>query len=333
MTRLLLVILTSILVVPTMHVQNPQESVLPKPSDYTLFGSTCKGRPWKLKAHALGRRVVFGKTVRCELLVHTCEGLKIYRSGVRDSKPDVCADYYHTATELNRIEVCCDEKDPSKPAVSDCQPKDEYVKPWFDPSAPGCQQLQDTEFRGTYSDGKCTMTLRACGYELLRSVETMSDPTKCNRRESYIGYWGGEATTVLPQKVCCDIFAEAARAGGCNPAKDADCDGDANDVDDYLHIDFPFVAPIEDMPMPPSVDLKNFDPRPPGLGWEEVMPNETCAKCKWVAVGAKLTCSPDKVKDHEYKVTWRCPSTGVERVVTKRAPATAPCSAQRSAAD
>lgn len=136
-----------------------------------------------------------------------------------------------------------------------------------------------------------------------------------------------------PNKVCCDIWREGVSAGsGCNPETDADCDGLPNDRDSFLNAR-PYYAP----PRPGSVDGQffqgnvadsdpaNFDPRPAGLNWDELMPNEPCKRCKWVALSGKLTCSPDGRTEHEYKATWACPSSGVQRVVTKRAPASAHC--------
>lgn len=202
--------------------------------------------------------------------------------------------------------------------------------PWFDPSAPGCQDLRDTQLTTTFSGGKCTYTLRACGSLVLRDTLDAPNAASCTR-EYRTEYYGG--TAPLPQKVCCDIWQQAAGAGSdCNPEVDADCDGEPNNKTSQLRLQDPYYAPI------PGTNDKNFnpadfDPLPPGLGWDEVMPNEPCKGCKWMATSAKLTCSPDKYKkmpesrksDHEYKVTWKCPTSGVQRVVTKRVAARFPC--------
>jgi hypothetical protein len=73
------------------------------------------------------------------------------------------------------------------------------------------------------------------------------------------------------------------------------------------------------------LDPNKFDPVPPGLDISALVPNENCHPCKWVPQNGKLTCSSDARRDHEYKITWRCPSSGVERLTTKRAPARSPC--------
>lgn len=211
--------------------------------------------------------------------------------------------------------------------------------PWFDPSARGCNDLHDTQLTTTFSRGTCTYTLRACGTVILKDTVSAPNAANCTREYRAESYGG---TAPLPQKVCCDIWREAARTGsGCNPEVDADCDGELNEKTQVLRLQDPYYAPS------PGETDKNFnradfDPLPPGLNWDGVMPNEPCKGCKWMATSAKLTCSPDKYKnmpesrkrDHEYKVTWKCPTSGILRVVTKRVAARLPCtppSGQRSA--
>ena len=243
--------------------------------------------------------------------------------------------------------------EPEKPKPP-CKERGEYDVPWFDPSAPGCQKLQDTRMEATWSSaggGTCTLRLRACNYVVLTMlVEYVQRPLKYGSSFSvspgvqvpadqritrsectpqlYAILWGEE----YPGTVCCDIWEEAARAGsGCNPERDADCDELPNDRDDFIN-STPYYAPPrpdsyqgENFPGSGDFNPANFDPRPPGLSWDELMPNEPCKKCKWMATSGKLTCSPDGRADHEYKATWVCPSSGATRTVTKRAPASAPC--------
>ena len=252
----------------------------------------------------------------------------------------------------------CKEKnlpkdEPEKPKPP-CKERGEYDMPWFDPSAEGCQKLQETRMEATWNSaggGTCTLRLRACNYVVLTmSVKYVERPLKYGSSFSvspgvqvppeqhitraectpqlYAILWGEE----YPGTVCCDIWDEGVRAGsGCNPETDADCDGLPNDRDDFLN-STPYYAP----PRPDSYqgetfqgsgdfNRANFDPRPSGLSWDELMPNEPCKKCKWMATSGKLTCSPDGRADHEYKATWVCPSSGSTKTVTKRAPASAPC--------
>lgn len=223
--------------------------------------------------------------------------------------------------------------DDKKPPANCIDRKDRGDVPWFDPSAPGCTDLRDTQLAATFSRGKCTFTLSACGRVVLRNSEfDVTNAAGCRpefARDLMIERYG---IATLPKKVCCDIFQEAAGAGGCNPEVDADCDGKPNDKDQFLEIQDPNYAPYpgaSDKVFNPA----DFDPKPRGVEWDELMPNEPCKECKWLAASGKLICSPDKNKqipesrkrDHEYRVTWKCPTSGVQRVVTKRVPARFPC--------
>ena len=245
-----------------------------------------------------------------------------------------------------------------------CKERGPYDVPWFDPSAEGCQQLQDTLMNANWTaanGGTCNLTLTACNYTVLTFViNLVSEKNGKLQTEEVAGFTPTpaqlaemgirpirrfECTAQLydavfgdhPGKVCCDIWREGVGAGsGCNPETDADCDGLPNNRDNYLNSE-PYYAP----PRPGSYqeslsqgagdfDPAKFDPRPPGLSWDEMMPNEPCKKCKWTAISGKLTCSPDGRTEHEYKATWVCPTTGAQRTVTKRAPASAPCTPPRN---
>ena len=242
------------------------------------------------------------------------------------------------------------DKEPTK-----CKERGEYDVPWFDPSAPGCQQLQETRLNANWSatnGGTCTITLTACNYTVAthtlnyvtnengKLTDTSAGPGITAEQLAAMGVRPirrSECTTQVylasfpdyPNVVCCDIWREGVRAdSGCNPEQDADCDGLPNNRDAWLNSQ-PYYAP----PRPGSpqdtgaadFNPADFDPRPPGLSWDELMPNEPCKKCKWTATSGRLTCSPDGRKEHEYKATWVCPSSGAQRTVTKRAPASAPC--------
>lgn len=130
---------------PVVRTQDPPgRSRLPRPEDYPLAGPNCKDKQ-RLSTGVTTPAVEFTKTARCELLLHTCEGPKTTTSEVRDLSRTLCADYWAAAKALQGREVCCDkpEKEEKKPV--DCQEKDQKGNPpWFDPSAPGCQDLQDT---------------------------------------------------------------------------------------------------------------------------------------------------------------------------------------------
>lgn len=265
--------------------------------------------------------------------------------------------------EKNPAAACVlDEKKPPDKKAN-CEKTGPYDMPWFDPSNPGCKNLQNTRMNANWTPaqgGTCTFTLTACN----RMVSTDIVGIVQRKNGTIVSTNGGvlgwtpqqnaaagftpitrsECTTELYYKysnveprgtVCCDIWNEAVSAGsGCNPEKDADCDGLPNERDNWIN-SHPYYAPYALMNPEDGAnfDPANFDPRPPGLSWDEVMPNEPCKGCKWVALSGKLTCSPDKYKkmpesrkrDHEYKVTWTCPTSGVQRVVTKRVAAKFPC--------
>jgi hypothetical protein len=262
-------------------------------------------------------------------------------------------------------QLCRGKEEPPNPENKkpECKARGEYDVPWFDPSAEGCQQLQDTRMNANWTSangGTCTLTLTACNYtvltygiNLVSSKNGKLEPTSVagiTPTPAQLAAMGirpiqrSECTTQLydalvgdhPGKVCCDIWREGVNSGNsCNPETDADCDGLPNDRDNFINSQ-PYYAP----PRPGSYhesffqgasdfNPANFDPRPEGLSWDEVMPNEPCKKCKWVAQSGKLTCSPDGRTEHEYKATWVCPTTGAQRVVTKRAPASAPCTPPR----
>jgi hypothetical protein len=262
-----------------------------------------------------------------------CGGRKVTLKEALAGLPD--AVQTGLTTEVNNAavgKVWCVVGDGKKPLPPGCITRDDERTgdvPWFDPSAAGCNDLQDTQRTFTYAAGKCTVTMRACNTTVLRHTWAVPNSASCTHanliEENYV--------FVLPQKVCCDIWREAARAGsGCNPENDADCDGEPNNTSQMLRLQDPYYAPDPKFP-DKNFNAADFDPLPPGLNWDAVMPNEPCKGCKWMATSAKLTCSPDKnkrmpesaKKDHEYKVTWKCPMTGVVKVVTKKMPARFAC--------
>lgn len=279
-----------------------------------------------------------------------CQNLKI-----ADSTTKSCPAY------KTLMQGCGGKETPPPPEKEPAKCKERTGDPpWFDPSAEGCQQLQNTRMNASWTavnGGTCTLTLTACNYTVLTyAVNLVSErngkletviladrPTPAElaamgvrpiRRAECTAQLYDALVGDHPNTVCCDIWREGVSAGsGCNPERDADCDGLPNDRDTYLN-SAPYDAPprpgsYQETFFPNGSDFNpaNFDPRPPGLSWDELMPNEPCKKCKWTAVSGKLTCSPDGRTEHEYKATWVCPTTGVQRTVTKRAPASAPCSA------
>jgi hypothetical protein len=278
----------------------------------------------------------------------------ICRNVATASKPNVSCPAFKVLAQLCKGKEKPPNSGDKKPQ---CKERGPYDVPWFDPSAEGCQNLQDTRMNANWTaanGGTCTITLTACNYNvftytvnyvheengkltpvdigMIRNQVTAEQLAAMGdrpiRRSECNSQLYEKAAGDYPNTVCCDIWREGVSAGSdCNPERDADCDGLPNDRDSVINA-VPYYAPPR---TGDAADFNpaNFDPRPPGLNWDEVMPNEPCKKCKWVAQNGKLTCSPDGRRDHEYKVTWLCPSSGVTRIVTKRAPATAPCTPPR----
>src|SRR5688572_15660178 len=84
---------------------------LPNPADYPAAGPSCQRRvsvtPW------VGTPgVEWPKTFRCVLSIHTCDGVKTFRSGVRAVGAGMCDDYWKVHRELTDREICCDQGSP-----------------------------------------------------------------------------------------------------------------------------------------------------------------------------------------------------------------------------
>lgn len=111
----------------------------------------------------------------------------------------------------------------------------------------------------------------------LKDVIDAPNAASCTR-EYRAERYGGFAP--LPQKVCCDIWREAAGAGsGCNPEVDADCDGELNQNTKSLRLQEPYYVPSQGE-TDKNFNPADFNPMPPGLNWDGVMPNEPCKGCK-----------------------------------------------------
>jgi hypothetical protein len=105
-----LVILLSIglPLLPLGQSQKPEEVKLPVPQDFPEAGENCKRRvnmsPW------IGMPGVdWPNTFQCVLQIHTCEGVKQYKSGVRNAGATMCADYSRTLAAFVNREICCDK--------------------------------------------------------------------------------------------------------------------------------------------------------------------------------------------------------------------------------
>ena len=297
---LTLLVTTSLLLLPTVQTQQPQEDKLPVPADYPEAGANCKRRvnlsPW------VGTPAVdWPKTYQCVLTIHTCDGVKTYRSGVRPGGTGMCADYWKAHDALVNREICCDpgapeEKQPidkEQPPEKACAPP----TPWFD-SSPGCNESKSSQL--VISGG--TATLYMCGhavfYHTVGHDELFNDAYRAAIRD-HLQSRGLD-------KVCCDKFNEAVRTGyPCDPRVDVDCDGQPNKSD------------VIAGGVLPGIDGRyteasgaNPDAFPPGLTVGAISPPTQCKDCKWELIRGVLKCNPDPTKRHTYEATWRCPTTG-----------------------
>lgn len=111
-------ILILVLPAPAAAPQQPEQSNLPNPADYPAAGPNCR-RTVKLSPWIGTPGVEWPKTFQCVLSMHTCEGPKTYKSGVRPAGTGMCADYWRVHDALVNREVCCDA---CAEAGASCQP-------------------------------------------------------------------------------------------------------------------------------------------------------------------------------------------------------------------
>jgi hypothetical protein len=102
-----LLIVASILAAPPAGSQQPPQNTLPNPTDFVPAGPHCQRRvnvsPW------VGTpEVNWPKTFQCVLSIHTCRGVKTYRSAERPGGDGMCDDYWSVHHALANREICCD---------------------------------------------------------------------------------------------------------------------------------------------------------------------------------------------------------------------------------
>ncbi len=81
-------------------------AVLPNPADYPAAGPNCR-RVASLSPWVGTPAVDWPKTYHCVLTIHTCEGVKTYRSAVRPGGTGMCDDYWKVHDALANREICC----------------------------------------------------------------------------------------------------------------------------------------------------------------------------------------------------------------------------------
>jgi hypothetical protein len=258
--------------------------------------------------------------------IHTCDGVKHYKSGVRSAGTDMCADYWRVHNQLAGREICCDggsrEEKPqpvNKPAEKEkCEPDTSWLGDSSD-----CKDVQSPQL--VINRGIATLWM--CGYAVFSYRH--SDLNDGNFATFYRSVMRYQLASSGSSKVCCDKFRQAVRTGKpCDPRVDVDCDGTPNksDHDEFKMPDFDGFVRADNAsidPFPESFDTGNPD----------FLPDRTARNskdvgdcpCKWELVKGELNCSPDGKQKHHYKATWRCPKTGAEVVTIRYASPTVPC--------
>jgi hypothetical protein len=265
------------------------------------------------------------KTFQCVLVIHTCDGVKTYRSAVRPGGAGMCDDYWRVHDALVNREICCDpgsRKEKTTPEErrrpeSKCEPPTQ----WFDSS--DCKELESPKLVVTGSKA----TLSMCGYAVYEYTNNgLRDELFAN---AYKAALDSQLRASSSSKVCCDKFREAVKTGKpCDPSADLDCDGAPNKTD----IDDSNMPDIDAFIRPPNAQIDTF-PDSVDTNNPDFMPNRTArastgvgdCPCKWELVRGELKCSTDGKEKHYYKATWRCPQTGTEVFTVRYAPPTADC--------
>jgi hypothetical protein len=256
---------------------------LPKASDYPPAGRNCKRKvrltPW------VGMPAVdWPRTFYCVLDIHTCEGVKKYRSGVRRSGANMCADYSRVYYELVNREICCDSKCESPKESFQPGGESDELNP-FD-----CKNLQNLEI-ALLAD---QVTASACGRVLLRRPADSREELENTARR-----WRNRA----PVKICCDRLSPDELVG--EPGAERPLVGVEGEVlpDAYRDTDFYTFA-----------GGATVDPFPEGMRIPHVLPDTSCEGCKWILMSGKLKCTPQGPNSglFWYEANWKCPDTAVE---------------------
>jgi len=216
--------------------------------------------------------------------------------------------------------------EPKTEKAPENEPKDDKRKcepptpPWF--SSQDCKDLQDPVVEFTQQQ----LDVYLCGYKIFsRTPATAAYPAMFTDRtfaQAYRDALRDTLRAMVPQKICCNRFREAAMTGKpCDAAADADCDGRLNNVD--ADGDLPQINGLAFTEAVPATEPR--DPFPTGLDEKELMPTEKCKDCKWELIKGVLKCNPDPSQRHSYEATWRCPTAGAVVEVVKLSPPGVKC--------
>src|SRR5262245_4916811 len=86
---------------------------LPNPADFKEVSGPCR-RKVKVSPWVGTPGVDWPKTFQCVLAIHTCEGVKNFKSDVRNAGAGMCADYWRVHNALANRTICCDQGTPEK---------------------------------------------------------------------------------------------------------------------------------------------------------------------------------------------------------------------------
>ena len=91
---------------PDAETAKPGGAVLPSPADYPAAGPNCR-RKINLSPWVGTPGVDWPKTYQCVLTIHTCDGVKTYKSAVRPGGTGMCDDYWKVHDAMANREICC----------------------------------------------------------------------------------------------------------------------------------------------------------------------------------------------------------------------------------
>lgn len=329
-----LLLMSAVLDSPSVRTQET-ETGLPDSSEFTEAGSGCDNKV-NLTPGVTVPAVDWPNTFRCELKIHTCDGMKTYRSEVRKAGPNLCADYWAKLKELEAREICCDKDIRCKNPPSSAP-----LPPWLDPRscresvgvgpALTSQRVDDQNRLLPPGQVWCVAVYSICrgGIHTPNLIPVIKKVTidvamwhnnYIEAVDSACQSFFDEHRSAPNRSVCCDTWEDASdnpAAGPCDPISDPDCDGIPNYQDA-----FPFHARVR--------EYTSDSPRTRFPFWkdlENAVPSEYC-DCQWELIDTRYKCSNVRVHNsagrgssnqakYKYQAKWKCPSNDRQIITTR----------------
>lgn len=284
---------------------------LPTPADYPAAGENCK-RKRKLIAKVTSRDVVFAKTARCELLVHTCKQKpEKYSSGERTviRGQDPCDDYYAAAALLNDDHMICCDTGPDAEKKCDerqvCDPLARALEVIREArTTVGAASLRYEEMTQALNplldqvrSGLCDNIGAQNKVDQIRSL--------LNQLTRSVGLANEEKTALVAEmrKEISYLRRELCESNSSQPLP-SKCE-----------------APTESGPKY-RIATNNYKYYPLENDPENVIPLQGCPGCLWEltavdfsAIGFEQKEPSDTVCHYGYLAIWHCPSTGLVRLM------------------